>query len=197
VIGRLTGRLASKATDHVILDVAGVGYLVHIPLSTFYELPQAEEPTSLFVHTHVREDTLALYGFLTERERGLFLLLIAVAGIGPKVALTVLSGIPPTELVEALRKQDVRRLMAIPGVGKKTAERMVLELAEKVQRYAGEAPAAAPAAVSADDVISALVNLGYRKAEAERAVETIARLGAAPQDFGEYLKAALRRLTGG
>jgi Holliday junction DNA helicase RuvA len=197
VIGRLTGRLASKATDHVVLDVAGVGYLVHIPLSTFYDLPEAEDPVSLFVHTHVREDTLSLYGFLTERERALFLLLIGVAGIGPKVALTVLSGIPPSELVEALRKQDVRRLMAIPGVGKKTAERMVLELAEKVAKFAEEAPATVPAAVSAEDVVSALVNLGYRKAEAERAVETVARLGGAPQDFGDYLKLALRRLTGG
>src|SRR5215467_4909845 len=134
MIGRLTGRLAAKATDHVLLDVGGVGYLVHIPLSTFYELPEAESAASLFVHTHVREDTLALYGFLTERERALFQLLMSVAGIGPRVALTVLSGIPPAELVEALRQGDVRRLVAIPGVGKKTAERMVLELADKVVR---------------------------------------------------------------
>ncbi|MGH9368643.1 MAG: Holliday junction branch migration protein RuvA, partial [Thermoanaerobaculia bacterium] len=136
MIGRLTGRLAAKAPDNVLLDVGGVGYLVHIPLSTFYELPEAESPTSLFVHTHVRQDTFALYGFLTERERSLFLMLMSVAGIGPKVALTVLSGIPPAELVEALRDQDVRRLVAIPGVGKKTAERMVLELAEKVAGFA-------------------------------------------------------------
>jgi Holliday junction DNA helicase RuvA len=196
MIGRLTGRLAEKSPDQVILDVGGVGYLVHIPLSTFYELPDAESPTSLWIHTHVREDSLALYGFLTERERALFLLLLAVAGIGPRVALTVLSGIPPAELVDALRKQDVRRLIAIPGVGKKTAERMVLELAEKAGRFAAEPEATAPAAVAADDVLSALVNLGYRKAEAERAVDTIARTGA-PADFGEYLKLALKRLTGG
>ena len=126
----------------------------------------------------MREDALALYGFLTERERSLFLLLLGVTGIGPRVALTVLSGIPPAELVDALRKQDVRRLVAIPGVGKKTAERMVLELAEKVARLPGEAPAKAPAAVAADDVISALVNLGYRRAEAERAVDATARAGA-------------------
>src|SRR5215475_774259 len=140
MIGRLTGRLAEKNPDQVILDVGGVGYLVHIPLSTFYELPEPESPTSLWIHTHVREDTLALYGFLTERERALFLLLLSVAGIGPRVALTVLSGIPPSELVEALRTQDVRRLIAIPGVGKKTAERMVLELAEKAAAFAAEAP---------------------------------------------------------
>ena len=196
MIGRLTGRLAARATDHVLLDVGGVGYLVHIPLSTFYELPETENPASLWIHTHVREDTLALYGFLSERERSLFQLLLSVAGIGPKVALTVLSGMPPSELVEALRKQDVRRLVAIPGVGKKTAERMVLELAEKVAKMGGEAAPAAPEAVAADDVVSALVNLGYRRSEAERAVETVARIGA-PKEFGEYLKEALKRLTGG
>ena len=196
MIGRLTGRLASKAPDQLLLDVGGVGYLVHIPLSTFYELPEPESPASLWIHTHVREDTLALYGFLTERERSLFLLLLGVAGIGPRVALTVLSGIPPAELAAALRNQDVRRLVAIPGVGKKTAERMVLELAEKAASFAAEGPPAAPAAVSADDVISALVNLGYRKAEAERAVDAIARAGA-PKEFGDYLKAALKKLTGG
>ena len=196
MIGRLTGRLASKAPDQLLLDVGGVGYLVHIPLSTFYELPEPESPASLWIHTHVREDTLALYGFLTERERSLFLLLLGVAGIGPRVALTVLSGIPPAELAAALRNQDVRRLVAIPGVGKKTAERMVLELAEKAASFAAEGPPTAPAAVSADDVISALVNLGYRKAEAERAVDAIARAGA-PKGFSDYLKAALKKLTGG
>ncbi|MEX0879690.1 MAG: Holliday junction branch migration protein RuvA [Thermoanaerobaculia bacterium] len=196
MIGRLTGRLAGKAPDQILLDVAGVGYLVHIPLSTFYELPDQESPASLWIHTHVREDALALYGFLTERERTLFLLLLGVTGIGPRVALTVLSGIPPAELVEALRQQDVRRLVAVPGVGKKTAERMVLELAEKVASLPGETPAKAPAAIAADDVISALVNLGYRKAEAERAVDSTARAGA-PKEFGDFLKEALRRLTAG
>jgi len=196
MIGRLTGRVATKTPDQVLLDVGGVGYLVHIPLSTFYELPESESPASLWIHTHVREDALALYGFLTERERSLFLLLLGVTGIGPRVALTVLSGIPPAELVDALRKQDVRRLVAVPGVGKKTAERMVLELAEKVARLPGEAPAKEPAAVAADDVISALVNLGYRRAEAERAVDATAR-AAGSKEFGDFLKEALRRLTAG
>jgi holliday junction DNA helicase RuvA len=196
MIGRLTGRLAAKAPDQLLLDVGGVGYVVHIPLSTFYELPEAESPASLWIHTHVREDALSLYGFLTERERALFLLLLGVTGIGPRVALTVLSGIPPAELVDALRAQDVRRLVAVPGVGKKTAERMVLELAEKVARLPGEAPVRAPAAAAADDVISALVNLGYRKADAERAVDATARAGG-PKEFGEFLKEALRRLTSG
>lgn len=195
MIGRLTGRLASKAPDQILLDVAGVGYLVHIPLSTFYELPEVEKPASLWIHTHVREDALSLFGFLTERERSLFLLLLGVAGIGPKVALTVLSGIPPSELVAALRKQDVRRLVAVPGVGKKTAERMVLELSEKVAAFAEEAPPETTA-VAAEDVISALVNLGYRRSDAERSVDAIARAGA-PEEFGDYLKQALKKLTGG
>jgi Holliday junction DNA helicase RuvA len=196
VIGRLVGRLASKATDHVILDVGGVGYFVQIPLSTFYELPDEESPASLWIHTYVREDALALYGFLTERERALFLMLIGVAGIGPRVALTVLSGMPPADLIEALRGADVKRLMAVPGVGKKTAERMVLELAEKANRLGGEPSAARTPAVATEDVVSALVNLGYRRGDAERAVEAIGRSGA-PGDFSDYLKAALKRLTGG
>lgn len=196
MIGRLVGRLASKATDHVILDVGGVGYFVQIPLSTFYELPEEESPASLWIHTYVREDALALYGFLTERERALFLMLIGVAGIGPRVALTVLSGMPPADLIEALRGADVKRLMAVPGVGKKTAERMVLELAEKANRLGGETSAARTPAVATEDVVSALVNLGYRRGDAERAVEAIGRSGA-PGDFSDYLKAALKRLTGG
>jgi Holliday junction DNA helicase RuvA len=196
VIGRLVGRLATKATDHVILDVGGVGYLVHIPLSTFYDLPEAESPASLWIHTHVREDTLSLFGFLTERERALFLMLLDVAGIGPRVALTVLSGIPPADLIEALRSGDARRLMAVPGVGKKTAERMVLELSEKAAKFAAEPTAARAPTVSPEDVVSALVNLGYRKGDAERAVDAIGRADA-PKDFGEYLKLSLKKLTGG
>ena len=195
MIGRLTGRLASKAPDHVLLEVGGVGYLVHIPLSTFYDLPEQESPASLWIHTHVREDALALFGFLTEREKSLFLLLLGVTGIGPRVALTVLSGMPPADLVEALRNKDSRKLVAVPGVGKKTADRMVLELADKVANLAPETPAGETAAVSADDVVSALVNLGYRRAEAERAVDAISRTGP-PKDFGEFLKEALKRLTG-
>jgi Holliday junction DNA helicase RuvA len=196
MIGRLTGRLATKSPDQVLLEVGGVGYLVRIPLSTFYELPDQESPASLWIHTHVREDALALYGFLTERERELFLLLLGVTGIGPRVALTILSGIPPVELIDALRKQDVRRLVAIPGVGKKTAERMVLELAEKAANIPGEEPSREPAGVAADDVISALVNLGYRKGEAEKTVDAIGREGG-PPEFGEFLRLALKRLTGG
>jgi holliday junction DNA helicase RuvA len=196
MIGRLTGRLAEKAPDQVLLDVGGVGYLVHIPLSTFYDLPEPEDPTSLWIYTHVREETLALYGFLSQRERALFLLLLTVNGVGPRVALTVLSGMPLPELVDALRNQDVRRLMSVPGVGKKTAERMVLELAEKAAKFSLPPGPGSPPSVAADDVVSALVNLGFRKNEAERVVDGIGRAGA-PSDFGDYLKAALKKLTGG
>src|ERR1700737_4528758 len=196
MIGRLTGRLADKAPDQVLLDVGGVGYLVHIPLSTFYDLPEPEDPTSLWIYTHVREETLALYGFLSQRERALFLLLLTVNGVGPRVALTVLSGMPLPELVDALRKQDVRRLMSVPGVGKKTAGGMVLELAEKAAKFSLPPGPGSPPSVAADDVVSALVNLGFRKNEAERVVDGIGRAGA-PSDFGDYLKAALKKLTGG
>lgn len=196
MIGRLVGRLAAKATDHVILDVGGVGYLVHIPLSTFYDLPETESPASLWIHTHVREDALSLYGFLTERERALFLMLLDVAGIGPRVALTVLSGIPPADLIDALSRQDARRLMAVPGVGKKTAERMVLELSEKAAKFAIVPAMPRAATVAPEDVVSALVNLGYRKGDAERAIDAIGRSGA-PPEFGAYLKLALKKLTGG
>ena len=195
MIGRLTGRLASKAPDQVLLDVAGVGYLVHIPLSTFYELPEQESPTSLWIHTHVREDALALYGFLTERERSLFHLLLGVTGIGPRVALTVLSGIPPSELVDALRRQDVRRLVAVPGVGKKTAERMVLELAEKAANLPGEAPTKAPEAVAADDVISALVNLGYSQIQASTAVSSAMKKAGEGADTAALIRLGLKELA--
>ena len=197
MIGRLIGRLASKATDHVIVDVAGVGYLVHIPLSTFYELPEAESPASLWIHTHVREDALALYGFLTERERSLFLLLLGVAGIGPRVALTVLSGIPPAELVEALR--GLGRPPARGRAGRRKENRRDGWCSSSPRRPRASRASRAHRGrrrSSSDDVMSALVNLGYRKADAERAVDGIGRAGA-PAEFGEYLKLALKKLTGG
>ena len=196
MIGRLTGRLASKSTDHVVLDVAGVGYLVHIPLSTFYELPEAESPASLWIHTHVREDTLALYGFLTERERSLFLLLLGVAGIGPKVALTVLSGIPPSELVEALCKQDIRRLVAVPGVGKKTAERLIVELKDKMPAATpDEVPQAPASGRPKEDLLSALVNLGYSRGEVERGVDRALHEDGSGR-FEDLLRRALQIVAG-
>lgn len=195
MIGRLAGTIIEKAPDHVLLDVAGVGYLVAISFQTFQQLPAAGSPAVVLTHTHVREDSLALYGFASPGEKSLFELLIGVAGVGPKLALTILSGLPADELIAALEGSDVRRLTAIPGIGRKTAERLTLELKEKVARLArAEGAAAGPAPLS-DDVVSALVNFGYRKAEAERAAESVLRRGA-PADFSEFLKSALSALSG-
>jgi Holliday junction DNA helicase RuvA len=194
MIAALRGKLLEKHPNRVILDVAGVGYDVQVPLSTFYGIGDAGNDVSLRVRTHVREDAISLYGFLTALELDLFDRLIAINGIGPKVALAVLSGIEAGELVRAVRGQDVARLTRIPGVGKKTAERIGLELKDKL-------PSATPAgdAVDAgsgdlrDDVISALVNLGYQRATAEQAV--IAELKrSAGASFEDVLRGALRAM---
>ncbi len=173
MIGLLSGTLLSIVPERVLLDVGGVGYEVAIPLSTFYELERAQaagagDRVRLFVHTHVREDQLALYGFATEREKALFERLIQVSGIGPRLAQVVLSGMAPEDLIAALAASDVARLTRIPGVGKKTAERMVVELRDKVAALARELPASVAAAAagggSDDELVAALVNLGYKPA---------------------------------
>jgi Holliday junction DNA helicase RuvA len=197
VIAQLRGRILRKGTQEAVLDVAGVGYKVAIPLSTFYRLGDAGAEASLLVHTHVREDVLALYGFLTEEEQTLFERLLSVSGIGPKVALGILSGIEAPDLVEALRGADVARLTRIPGVGKKTAERLVLELKDKMPPP-GLAPAAEatrPKSPSRDDLVSALVHLGYSRPEAERAVERALRDGADAR-FEDLLRRSLQVLSG-
>jgi Holliday junction DNA helicase RuvA len=199
MIGWLSGRVVQAAPDRMLLDVGGVGYQVAIPLSTFYEIQKAtaevaEGPVSLFVHTHVREDALALYGFWTEREKELFEHLIGVSGIGPRLAQVVLSGMAPDELLAALAGGDVARLVRIPGVGKKTAERMVVELRDRLQALAAELPAARASAASDDDLVAALVNLGYKSSFAEGAVGA-ARKEAPEAAFHELLRLALRRLS--
>ncbi len=194
MIGYLKGALLKTEPNLVLLDVSGVGYEVRIPLSTYYEVQKLRPgATAAFhVHTHVRDDVLALFGFWTERERRLFERLISVSGIGPKLAQTVLSGMMPDDLVAALAAGDARRLNSIPGVGKKTAERMILELRDKVQDLAAALPAA-PAAFDAD-LIEALVGLGYKAAAARRAVEAAVReLPDAP--FADQLKASLAKLS--
>jgi Holliday junction DNA helicase RuvA len=197
VIGYLRGRLLDKQPNRILLDVAGVGYDVAVPLSTFYGLGESGSEIVLRVHTHVREDALALYGFATPLEQQLFERLIGVSGIGPKVALAVLSGIEPLDLIGAIERGDVARLTAIPGVGKKTAERIVLELKDRLPRV--EAAAASSGAASQpsalkDDVLSALINLGYHRPLAERAVEKA--VAATPGgDFERTLKQALRELA--
>src|ERR1700693_5176243 len=172
MIGQLRGRLADKRPNQVMVDVGGVGYLVAVPLSTFAALGELHTEVTLLIHTHVREDALSLYGFLSSREKHFFELLLGASGVGPSLALKILSGMSVEELVPAIRTGDLSRLTKIPGVGRKTAERMVVELKDKLEAVAVEAakPAAAsPAGVEAD-VISALVNLGYDARAAENAV---------------------------
>ena len=189
MIAFLRGRLLEKRPNQVILDVNGVGYDVHIPVSTFYQLPARGSDAKLFIYTHVREDTLALYGFLTEKEKGLFEKLISVSGIGPRLAVTLLSGLDADELTSAIRRGDVQRLVRIPGVGRKTGERLVLELREKVGPPV-EAEAAAPTDLE-QEVISALLNLGCGRPAAEAAVQKARQNGAA-QEFEPLFRAALQ-----
>lgn len=199
MIGWLAGKVVQAAPDRLILDVGGVGYQVAIPLSTYYEIERAEPGATirLFIHTHVREDALALFGFWSEREKELFERLIAVSGIGPRLAQVVLSGMAPDELIAALAAGDVARLVRIPGVGKKTAERMVVELRDKLQALAAQLPATraeGTRGASDDDLVAALVNLGYKPSLAEGAVGA-ARKEAPEAAFHELLRLALRRLS--
>lgn len=200
MIAQLRGSLLEKAPSRLVVDVGGVGYDVQVPLSTFYVIGESGSPVSLRIHTHVREDVIALYGFATPLEHDLFERLIAINGVGPKLALAVLSGIEPAELVRAVRLQDVARLRAIPGVGKKTAERISLELKDRLPAGMA-APGQMPAAASPDDqlrtdLLSALLNLGYQRAAAERAMEK-AVTGTPPQRFEHALKDTLRLLMKG
>jgi len=198
MIGYLQGNLIRTAPERLLMDVQGVGYEVHIPLSTFYEIEkQSGQRVALFIHTHMREDGIALFGFWTEREKLLFEKLIGVGGIGPRLARVILSGMAPDDLLAALASGDLGRLSTIPGIGKKTAERMVLELKDKMRELAAELPetAASAAAAPADhDVVSALVNLGYKGTQAERAVADVRR-ERPDAAFHEILRASLNRLS--
>jgi Holliday junction DNA helicase RuvA len=192
VIARLTGTLEEKTPDQLIVNVNGVGYQVFVSLQTFYRLPALHESVSLQIHTHLREDALLLYGFLEEKEKASFLLLRGVTGIGPRLALNILSGIPVDELENALRASDVTRLVAVPGVGKKTAERLVVELREKVGAFDnGQSIAGGQPPVSTE-ATSALVNLGYRQAEAEKAVRVALQRGAT--SIADLIRESLRSL---
>ncbi len=198
MIAHLRGRILEKSPNRLVLDVNGVGYDVFVPLSTFYGLGDLGTEIALRIHTHVREDALALYGFATLLELDLFERLVSVSGIGPKLAMAVLSGIEPIELVRAIERSDLARLTAIPGVGKKTSERIVLELKDRLPRGPLVAAAAGAAAgdtpAVGDDVLSALLNLGYHRPLAERAVQ--AAVEAVPGGgFERTLKQALRELA--
>lgn len=175
MIGSLRGTLSDKDIEEVLLDVGGVGYRVAIPLSTFEALPKQGAEATLLTHLHVREDELALYGFATERERSLFETLVGVSGIGPRLALQVLSRLSPERFVGAIRNKDLTTLKGIPGVGKKTAERMVLELKDRLDEYAEAMEAGPPVALDSEgeDAVKALIALGIRRTAAERAVSDV------------------------
>jgi Holliday junction DNA helicase RuvA len=206
MIAHLSGTLLSKQPTSAIVDVGGVGYEVAIPLSTFYELGENGSAVQLRIYTHVREDALQLYGFKTARERELFLQLISVNGVGPSLAIKLLSGMNADEMIASIRTNNLVRLVAIPGVGRKTAERLVVDLRDKIaslsspaleEEFAAKTAAAGePASPDAmrDDAISALVNLGYQRAAAEKAVKTSADEGG-ELTVELILRRSLRRLA--
>jgi holliday junction DNA helicase RuvA len=197
MIAFLRGRVVEKLPNRVVVDVQGVGYDLHVPLSTFYDIGEAGDEVALRVHTHVREDALQLYGFLTDLEKQLFERLIGVNGIGPKLAVAVLSGMEPRDLLTSVQRADVVRLTGIPGIGKKTAERIVLELQDRLAQLAIPAADVPAVEIASDrlrgDLLSALQNLGYHRPQAEKAVE--AALAVVPDaSFEQALKAALKEL---
>ena len=196
MIGFLHGTVRRSTPERVILDVGGVGYDVHIPLSTYYEIERlsTDSTVGLFIHTHVREDAIELFGFWSEREKLLFEKLIAVSGIGPRLARVILSGMASDELLASLAAGDTARLATIPGIGKKTAQRMIVDLKDRVQELAAELPAVAAKAPLEEDLILALVNLGYREAEAQRAVAQ-ARSEDPDAASHELLRTSLQKLS--
>lgn len=193
MIARLSGKVLEKHPNRVIVDVSGVGYDVQVPLSTFYGCGDPGAPITLRIHTHVREDQLALYGFASELELVMFEKLLAVSGIGPKLALSVLSGIEPRDLVGALQRNDVARLTAIPGVGKKTAERMVVDLRDRLPKTIEASPGTAADSVR-DDLVSALANLGYHRQAIDKALDKLHN-SKEEQRFEDVLRAALKELS--
>ena len=201
MIAHLRGTIHEKHPNRIVVDVSGVGYDVFVPLSTFYGLGDVGATIALRIHTHVRDDAFLLYGFATLVEQELFQRLIGVSGIGPKVALAVLSGIEPQDLIHAIERGDVARLTAIPGVGKKTSERIVLELKDRLPRAhvlaKASADAAPPRSALRDDVVSALVNLEYHRPLAEKAADAALKaLGSSPDaDLERVLRQALREIA--
>jgi Holliday junction DNA helicase RuvA len=196
MIAQLRGTLGDKRPNQVLVDVGGVGYLVHIPLSTFYALGDLHSNVTLLIHTQVREDAISLYGFLSAREKHLFELLISASGVGPALALKILSGMSVDDLVPAVRSGDLARLTRIPGVGRKTAERMIVELRDKLAAVEIPEDARKPVTTTgaASDVVSALLNLGYDQHAAEQAVERAGKNGAS-ETFEPLLRGALQELT--
>jgi Holliday junction DNA helicase RuvA len=194
MIATLRGRLTRKAPDYLIVDVSGIGYQVSVPLSTYYGMPDDGEEVSLHIHTHLREDSISLFGFLTQAEKEMFLLLLAVSGIGPKLAIAILSALSVPDLAHAIQTSDDSKLCTIPGIGKKTAARMVLELKDKIKLLApSDMSETAAGAGDAEDAVSALVNLGYKKSIAEEALKKV-KHGRSALSVEELIKEAFRLL---
>jgi len=202
MIASLTGRLAFKAPTYLVLDVHGVGYEVYIPLSTYYGLPNLSDSTSLAVHTHVREDAIQLFGFLTSQEKDAFVLLTSVSGVGPKLALSILSALPVSNLVSAIQSGDVEKLTTVPGIGHKSASRLVLELKDKIGKLnaglapVGDAPRQGHDAIF-DDALSALVNLGYRPQDAKDALKRVRQSNAETLVLKDMIRESLKELARG
>ena len=202
MIAALTGRLAFKSPSQITLDVQGVGYELFIPLSTFYSLPDIDEPASLRVHTHLREDAIQLFGFLTTTEKDAFILLTGISGIGPKLALSVLSTLSVADLVSAIQAGDMEKLATVPGIGKKSAGRIVLELKDKMERLRA-VPAAMvsvmgdPSSRLHDDALSALVNLGYRAQETKDIIKRITQSQSSPIPLKDLIRETLKELARG
>jgi Holliday junction DNA helicase RuvA len=198
VIAHLSGTLLDKQVQRLVVDVSGVGYAVHVPLSTFYGIGEPGASVSLHVHTHVREEALQLFGFATSFELQVFERLISVNGIGPKLALAVLSGIEPAALVRAVEQSDLGRLTNIPGIGRKTAERIVIELRDRLPKATSVASdtATSPGDDTREDVLSALANLGWSRQTAEKTVDKVLRRSEADAGIEAILREVLRELAG-
>jgi len=200
MISHLSGTLFEKSTQSIIIQVSGVGYEVFVPLSTYYTLPEKQEPVSLHIHTHVREDALVLFGFSTTLEKSLFLMLVSVSGIGPKLSANILSGIGSEELLRAIASGDAHRLRAIPGIGKKTAERIALELKDRAATFSHDAempPLQTPGSQTEqrmEDTLSALINLGYSAKMAKDAIDK-AKISVTDNTLEALIKESLKILA--
>jgi Holliday junction DNA helicase RuvA len=203
MIASLTGRLAFKAPTYLVLDVHGVGYEVFIPLSTYYGLPNLNESTSLSVHTHVREDAIQLFGFLTSQEKDAFVLLTSVSGVGPKLALSILSALPVSDLISAIQSGNIEKLTTVPGIGNKSASRLVLELKDTVGKLHSSDLAAASDSprqgqdATFDDALSALVNLGYRSQDAKEALKQVKNSNPESIVLKDMIRESLKELARG
>jgi Holliday junction DNA helicase RuvA len=193
MIAYLKGAILQKTPSQVIVDIGGVGYCAAIPLSTYFKLGEIGDPVELFIHTHLTDNALSLYGFVTKDERELFLKLIGISGIGPKLAMNVLSGIEAAELVDAIKKSDVARISLIPGIGKKTALRITMELQDKIEKK--EKLLAVRGSKEREDLISALLNLGFRRKEVERIVDETIRTMGSDAEIEKLLRECLKRMA--